>query len=1256
MYTMWKLSDICCVFVIFILRINGVVSQSLYGCPLGWEFSDGKCYLFVTDAPLFYEEADADCWHRGAALLSVNSYTEHQFISDFLALHDFKLANFFTSGYFFNGVLVWDSDNKVDTSGAAYWVTGNPPARGNPYTRIAYVRGDRTGTGYVMYGWNVVPHSQKSNYICEMTQEDAQNTRIEGRDSTFGLDPIEMRDVEVGPHITDEPGDMLVFEGTPSTYIECKSKGNPNPKYSWLKDGSTEVTSLLSSRYTITGGRMTVSNPDEQKDQGSYQCSVENKFGKILSNPAKLQFGYLQKFSPVPPDDARAKEREGYRISCLQPSYFPEVRFSWFRNGTSEPMFENLPNIFVSNSGYLYFSDVQETDNKKYTCVVTLAASSGMQTSINQPPSIVSLGVWLRVAENEPGNIKPEIYTHTFPSPSVRGATIRVECVAYGTVPIEYSWRRSDGRNFETGTTITDHNRVMTITNAQLSAEGNYICTANGRGGVTNKVITLSMEARPYFPYTIGDKMADPEKTLKWRCKAVARPAATYAWYKDGVLVQGIMGEIEIRRNYLIIHKVDKARDEGMYQCGATNVHGTTFSYGQLKVLRFAPTFARRPIPPTVMLPNGGNFTIRCDVEAAPVPEVRWSKNGGDIATVTGDLSGHVGMTIDYALVFKNIQPSDAGQYTCHASNSEGEASMSTAVSVIEGIVISRPPAATQVMVNRTAFMYCQAGYNNRMFDVTYQWKLNGHILNFTLSDGHYEQRSREDSEGLYIINAQFQHHGEYECLAKTTIHTVSAVATLKVYGPPGPPAGVYIKLGSVTSVSATVVWSVGPAMGHFGDILGYDIEAELSMIRPNRWVNVMADVAEFAAVKDAADLGLREDQRAVVVESLLPDVTYSFRVRAFNVYGRGQEASMPSVRIKTASTIPVVAPRNVRGFDEGKVGTLNIVWDPLDISEYAGPNLGYNVYFKRQGSQKDWKLVKVADPRASMFTTEVGVENYYLEYEVMVGVYNGNGEGPNSTDTVIMSAEGMPIATVLMGDCDNYNGTAFSMSWTPVEDTREKLKGRLKGYRIRYWHIDNPEFVIWFDLYGQHDNTVIIGLMDNSNYWSSVQVVNYAGVGPVGEIRLAETYHLPPQDYPRHVKVMAHSDHSVSVHWQQVMTSWDEETIQGYILRVWKIQEDIRTANDTKVEVVDEAILGGLQKKTVYVLRVLGYSIGGEGSLSPHVYFTVEGEAVPFDPTTTRFCYDHYMCPDGASSTGVSIVTVLLLAAISIVFNSLGR
>ena len=58
----------------------------------------------------------------------------------------------------------------------------------------------------------------------------------------------------------------------------------------------------------------------------------------------------------------------------------------------------------------------------------------------------------------------------------------------------------------------------------------------------------------------------------------------------------------------------------------------------------------------------------------------------------------------------------------------------------------------------------------------------------------------------------------------------------------------------------------------------------------------------------------------------------------------------------------------------------------------------------------------------------------------------------------------------------------------------------------------------------------------------------------------------------------------------------------------MWKIQEDIRTATDTKTDKRTEVVVGNLQMRTVYVMRVLGYSIGGEGALSPHVYFTVGG------------------------------------------------
>ena len=63
--------------------------------------------------------------------------------------------------------------------------------------------------------------------------------------------------------------------------------------------------------------------------------------------------------------------------------------------------------------------------------------------------------------------------------------------------------------------------------------------------------------------------------------------------------------------------------------------------------------------------------------------------------------------------------------------------------------------------------------------------------------------------------------------------------------------------------------------------------------------------------------------------------------------------------------------------------------------------------------------------------------------------------------------------------------------------------------------------------------------------------------------------------------------------------------------VRIWKTQEDIRTAEDFKTDKRTEVVINNLQRQVVYVMRVLGYSIGGEGSKSPHVYFTVGGKSV---------------------------------------------
>ena len=45
----------------------------------------------------------------------------------------------------------------------------------------------------------------------------------------------------------------------------------------------------------------------------------------------------------------------------------------------------------------------------------------------------------------------------------------------------------------------------------------------------------------------------------------------------------------------------------------------------------------------------------------------------------------------------------------------------------------------------------------------------------------------------------------------------------------------------------------------------------------------------------------------------------------------------------------------------------------------------------------------------------------------------------------------------------------------------------------------------------------------------------------------------------------------------------------------------------------MDEAIINELQSDVMYVLRVLGYSIAGDGALSEAIYFSVKSKLLPY-------------------------------------------
>jgi hypothetical protein len=89
--------------------------------------------------------------------------------------------------------------------------------------------------------------------------------------------------------------------------------------------------------------------------------------------------------------------------------------------------------------------------------------------------------------------------------------------------------------------------------------------------------------------------------------------------------------------------------------------------------------------------------------------------------------------------------------------------------------------------------------------------------------------------------------------------------------------------------------------------------------------------------------------------------------------------------------------------------------------------------------------------------TVHIPFDNYYTKYDVKVQAYNDQGAGPESDVAVIYSAEDMPQVAPQGVRAMRFNSTALNVTWNPVEVTREKIRGKLIGHRVRMiWYQNN--------------------------------------------------------------------------------------------------------------------------------------------------------------------------------------------------------
>lgn len=365
--------------------------------------------------------------------------------------------------------------------------------------------------------------------------------------------------------------------------------------------------------------------------------------------------------------------------------------------------------------------------------------------------------------------------------------------------------------------------------------------------------------------------------------------------------------------------------------------------------------------------------------------------------------------------------------------------------------------------------------------------------------------------------------------------------------------------------------------------------------------------------------------KEAYLENALNPYTTYEFRVAAYNELGYGLP-SKPSPQYSTPSDKPTKSPSNIGG-GGGKIGDLTMTWTPLSPSEQNGPGLHYKVFWRRKGHENEFQSLLLREyGNNGICVVQIQHEYYYTEYEIKVQSLNSIGPGPISNIYTIFSAEDMPQVAPQQVVAHGYNSTSLNVSWAPIEQTREKVRGKLIGHRIKYWKESNKEEdAVYYLSRTTRPWSLVVGLQADTYYYVKVMAYNSAGEGPESERYLERTYRKAPQKPPSSVHVYGVNPSTVRVVWRYVQPSLEEEPLIGYKIRVWEVDQDMSTANDTIIPGGSklEADITNLSPGKVYHLRVLAFSNGGDGHMSSPAHTFQMGDAAAFRSSASNKILD---------------------------------
>lgn len=135
------------------------------------------------------------------------------------------------------------------------------------------------------------------------------------------------------------------------------------------------------------------------------------------------------------------------------------------------------------------------------------------------------------------------------------------------------------------------------------------------------------------------------------------------------------------------------------------------------------------------------------------------------------------------------------------------------------------------------------------------------------------------------------------------------------------------------------------------------------------------------------------------------------------------------------------------------KQSLFYLLFQPLSPQDWNDNEIWYNVSYKPADSDRKFQEISLKSRKnIGLHVINVGEENYYKPYIVKAQAINTIGPGPYSDEVEVFSAENMPQVQPSQVYAVSYNSTALNVTWAAMDLNREKIRGKLIGYRVSVW------------------------------------------------------------------------------------------------------------------------------------------------------------------------------------------------------------